>query len=185
MAEIIALPDSHISVRAFFPVPEGKLEEIKSYFAKCYEITRAGTGATGKCLYYGFAIYENTVLVREGYKCWDDLLAHISEINSELTQFISMVGSDFHADIFGLEAELEKLKEPLKDFPNVRYYVLDQGSRTFFKLVDQVAEEDNHITIAPYFTVIFFHPFICPLEKKQQKTEFFPFVLIIFSLQIF
>ena len=56
MAEITALPDSHLSCRAFFPVPEGNLEEVKNSFEKFYEKTRAGTIAAGKTLYYGFAI---------------------------------------------------------------------------------------------------------------------------------
>ena len=110
----------------------------------------------GKCLYYGFAIHENIVLVREGYKSWEDLLAHIFEVNSELMQLCSIVGSEFHADVFGPGTELEKLKEPLKDFPNVSYYALDEGSKVFFKSVGQVVEDDKHITIAPYFKVIIF-----------------------------
>ena len=92
-------------------------------------------------------------MVREGYKSWEDLLAHIFEVNSELMQLCSIVGSEFHADLFGPETELEKLKEPLKDFPNVSYYALDEGSKFFFKSVGQVVEDDAHIAIAPYFTV--------------------------------
>ena len=56
MSEITALPDTHLSCRAFFPVPEEKLEEVKSSFERFYEKTRAGTIAAGKTLYYGFAI---------------------------------------------------------------------------------------------------------------------------------
>ena len=56
MTEVTALPDTHLSCRAFFPVPEEKLEEAKTSFERFYEKTRAGTIAAGKTLYYGFAI---------------------------------------------------------------------------------------------------------------------------------
>ena len=57
------------------------------------------------------------------------------------------------SEVYGPEKELEKLKEPFKNFA-IQYYVLDQGSRTFFKAVDQVEAEDKHVTIVPYFTVM-------------------------------
>ena len=67
-----------------------------------------------------------------------------------------MIGPEnFLLEVFGPERELEKLKEPFKNF-TVQFFVLDHGSMTFFKAVDQVKSEDNHVTIVPYFTVILF-----------------------------
>ena len=86
MSQVKALPDSHVSLRAIFTVPEGKLEEFKAGFPKFYEHTRAGTGKTGACLYYGFCINDNTVICREGYKSAKDIMDHVGEVNEELTQ---------------------------------------------------------------------------------------------------
>ena len=149
-----ASTDSIVSLRAIFTVPEGKLEEFKSGFAKFYENTSAGTAKTGSCLYYGFGINENTVICREAYKTAKDVLIHVGEVNQELTEAIAMVGNEnFRLEVFGPEAELEKLKEPLAPFKN-DLYVLDEGSMTFFKAIDQAEVEDNHVVIVPFFTVI-------------------------------
>ncbi len=85
-----ASTDSIVSLRAIFSVPEGKLEEFKSGFAKFYQNTSAGTAKTGSCLYYGFGINENTVICREAYKTADDVLIHVGEVKQELTEGTSM-----------------------------------------------------------------------------------------------
>ena len=109
---------------------------------------------TGSCLYYGFAINENTVICREAYKTAKDVLNHIGEVKQEITEAIAMVGNEnFRLEVFGPEAELEKLKEHLAPFKK-DLYVLDQGSMTFFKAIDQAEVEDNHVAIVPFFTVI-------------------------------
>jgi len=94
-------------------------------------------------------------LVREGYKNADTLLAHAAEVGPELFELLSISGEACHIDIFGPEAEIEKLKEPLKEMniPNLRYFTLDDHSRTFFKTAYEAALTDNHVTIAPYFTI--------------------------------
>ena len=72
------------------------------------------------------------------------------------------------SEVYGPEAELEKLKEPFKNFA-IQYYVLDQGSRTFFKAVDQVEAEDKHVTIVPYFTVIISYSYIYSWDQKSRN----------------
>ena len=100
-------------------------------------------------------IEGNTVLVREGYKNAEALLAHAGEVVPELPELFSISGEACHIDIFGPEAELEKLKEPLKR-RNIRYFALDQHSTTFLKSLYGAAVNDDHVTIAPYFKVSLF-----------------------------
>ena len=45
------------------------MDEFQKNFGSFYEKVKAGTGgATGECLYYGFAVRENKVFCREGYR---------------------------------------------------------------------------------------------------------------------
>merc|ERR1712093_373253 len=47
---------AHVTIVPYFTVPEGKMEEFKAGFLAFYEHTKAGTGASGDCLYYDFAV---------------------------------------------------------------------------------------------------------------------------------
>ena len=149
------MTDLHVSFRTIFTVPEGKMGEFQAGFSDFYKKTSAGTAKTGRCLYYGFAVNENTVICREGYKNSKDILDHSTEVEQEFGQAMSMVGgmqSGLKLEVFGPEAELKKLKVILEPF-NTKFYYLDQGSMAFFKEVDQVILEDSHVTIAPFFKV--------------------------------
>ena len=69
-----------------------EMEEFKAGFPAFYEHTKRGTGASGECLYYGFAQEGNTVFCREGYKSAEGVLAHLDEVEEELGKAIKLVG---------------------------------------------------------------------------------------------
>merc|ERR1712216_634890 len=78
--------DTHVTIVPYFTVPEGKMEDFKKGFPSFYEHTKAGTGTSGECLYYGFAIEGNTVYCCEGYRSADGVLAHLGEVKKELDE---------------------------------------------------------------------------------------------------
>lgn len=59
--------DTHVTIVPEFVVPDGRMAEFKSGFAKFYSATKSGAGAAGM-LFYGFAISGSSVYCREGYK---------------------------------------------------------------------------------------------------------------------
>jgi hypothetical protein len=58
-------PDNHVTIVPYFTVPDGKMAEFKKGFGSFYKGTRNGTK---EVIYYGFAVCDNTVFCREGYK---------------------------------------------------------------------------------------------------------------------
>merc|ERR1711966_87341 len=83
----MASSDSHVTIVPYFTVPEGKMDAFKAGFADFYKHTKEGTGASGECLYYGFAQEGNKIFCREGYKSAAGVLAHLGEAKaSELAQ---------------------------------------------------------------------------------------------------
>ena len=69
-----------VQIVPYFTVPDGKMDEFKAGWPAFYEHTKAGTMASGHCLYYGFTVEGNTVYCREGYTSADGLLAHLGEV---------------------------------------------------------------------------------------------------------
>merc|ERR1712159_287707 len=126
-------PDTQVTIVPYFTVPEGKMDEFKAGFPAFYEHTKAGTAASGKCLYYGFAIDGNKVFCREGYTNADGVLAHLGEVKEELDAAVALVGEGgLDLAVMGPAAELEKLKEALGPL-GTKFYALDGGSMTFGK----------------------------------------------------
>ena len=88
----MASSDSHVTIVPYFTVPEGKMDAFKAGFADFYKHTKEGTGASGECLYYGFAQEGNKIFCREGYKSAAGVLAHLGEVKAELDKAVSIVG---------------------------------------------------------------------------------------------
>ena len=101
------MPDSHVTIVPYFTVPEGKMDEFKAGFADFYKHTNEGTGASGECLYYGFAQEGNKIFCREGYKSAAGVLAHLGEVKAELDKAVSIVGDGgLDLSVMGPAAEL-------------------------------------------------------------------------------
>merc|ERR1719169_273630 len=106
--------DTHVTIVPCFTVPDGKMDEFKAGFPAFYEKTKAGTFASGECLYYGFAIEGNKVFCREGYKSAAGVLAHLGEVKAELDAAVGLVGEGgLNLAVMGPTGELEKLKEAM------------------------------------------------------------------------
>merc|ERR1712072_1438936 len=123
-----AAGDTHVTIVPYFTVPEGKMDEFKAGFPAFYEHTKAGTAASGKNLYYGFAIDGNKVFCREGYTNADGVLAHLGEVKEELDAAVALVGEGgLDLAVMGPAAELEKLKEALGPL-GTKFYALDENA---------------------------------------------------------
>merc|ERR1711887_316429 len=114
--------------RALLHFPEGKMDAFKAGFADFYKHTKEGTGASGECLYYGFAQDGNKIFCREGYKSAAGVLAHLGEVKAELDIAVGLVGDGgLDLSVMGPAAELEKLKEALGPL-GTKFYALDAGA---------------------------------------------------------
>ena len=71
------------------------MEEFQNLFLPFAERVKAGTGCgSEECLYHGFAIHENTVFCREGYKNAQGALNHLNEAKDLLAKAKEIVGKD-------------------------------------------------------------------------------------------
>ncbi len=123
-ADVKPKPDSHVTIVPYFTVPEGKMDEFKAGFPAFYEHTRRGTGASGECLYYGFAQEGNTVFCREGYKSAEGVLAHLDEVKAELGKAVALVGDGgLELAVMGPAAELVSLHTVALHTQAARMYV--------------------------------------------------------------
>ncbi len=85
------------------------------------------TAKEPKCLYYGFSFHGDEVHCREGYEGAEGLLTHLTNVDSLLKAALEI--SDItRLEIHGVEGELAKLQEPLKNL-NPTYFTLEYGIR--------------------------------------------------------
>jgi len=137
--------DTHVTIVPYFTVHEGKMEEFKAVFPKFYEGVHHGTK---ECLYYNFAVHENKVMCREGYKSAAGALQHLADVKEPLDKALTLASVDL--SVMGPEAELAKLREPLAPF-STKFWVTDASGT--MKRNRFVSGSDTHVTIVPYFTV--------------------------------
>jgi len=118
-------PDTHVTIVPYFTVPDGKMSEFKRGFGSFYKGTRTGTK---EAVYYGFAVCENKVFCREGYKSADGVLAHLGDVKEALDKAVGIVGEGgLDLAVMGPAAELEKLKGALTPL-GAKFYETDAGS---------------------------------------------------------
>jgi len=118
-------PDTHVTIVPYFTVPDGKMAEFKKGFGSFYKGTRNGTK---EVIYYGFAVCENKVHCREGYKSADGVLAHLGDVKEQLDKAVGIVGEGgLDLAVMGPAEELEKLKGALTPL-GAKFYETDAGS---------------------------------------------------------
>lgn len=101
-------PDRHLTLAPFFKVPKGRLEEFKALLPAFYEGSRQ---STRERLYYGWAMSEDTLFCRQGFKNAEGILAHLRDVDAVLEKAMKIVGSDgFELSVVGPVEELEKLR---------------------------------------------------------------------------
>ena len=93
------------------------MEEFKAGFPAFYEATKAGTLASGNCLYYGFAVEGNTVFCREvrvgmcASECALECACLVCSYTHTHTHTHTHTQGYTSAD--GVLAHLDEVKEPL------------------------------------------------------------------------
>lgn len=119
----MATEDRNVSIHPYFKAHSGKLDEFKGF---CEQFMTA-TAKEPKCLYYGFSFHGDEVHCREAYEGADGLLTHLANVKSLLEATLQI--SDLtRLEIHGVEEELAKLEEPLKNL-NPTYFTLEYGIR--------------------------------------------------------
>mmetsp|Transcript_15913 Transcript_15913/g.23970 ORF Transcript_15913/g.23970 Transcript_15913/m.23970 type:complete len:127 (-) Transcript_15913:218-598(-) len=106
-----------VEIRPYFNVQDGKLDDFKAIWDEAIpRINEEG----GVC-YYCFTYNGNMATCREAYDNADGLLAHINN-TKEYMDRAKHISDIVRLEVMGPVAELDKLKEPLKDLP-VEWFV--------------------------------------------------------------
>lgn len=119
----MATDDTMCTIVPYFVVEDDKMEEFKAIGDQMVEKTKSESDV----LFYGFTFNGNRVFCREGYTGADGVLAHLGNVDALLKQALSIAKLDVF-EIHGPEAELAKLREPLKAL-GPKYFVLEAGFR--------------------------------------------------------
>lgn len=115
--------DTCCTLVPYFKVHAGKLGEFK---ALCEQFV-AKTDGEPKCVHYAFSFDGDNAHCREGYVDAAGLLAHLDNVGAVLEEALKI------ADLTRLEvhapaAEIDKLREPLKDL-SPQFFAVEMGFR--------------------------------------------------------
>lgn len=110
-----------VSIHPYFKPHEGRMAAFKELLPRFIEATRNEEG----CLFYEFTIYDDIVFCREAYAGGDAALVHLGNVDALLKEGLG-ISELLRLEIHGPAAELDKLREPLKELP-VDWFVLECG----------------------------------------------------------
>jgi len=110
-----------VSIHPYFKPHEGQMAAFKELLPKFMEATQSEEG----CHFYEFTICDDIIFCREGYAGGEAALTHLGNVDSLLKQGLE-IAELLRLEIHGAAAELDKLREPLKDLP-VDWFVLECG----------------------------------------------------------
>ena len=106
--------------------------DFQKKFSAFYEQTKAGTGASGECFYYGFAVCGNKVFCREGYRNAKACLNHLEEVKEQLKVATDLVGEGgLELSVIGPKSELDALKGSLGPL-GTKFFELEKGGLATF-----------------------------------------------------
>jgi len=71
-----------------------------------------------KVKYYGFCLFGARAICREGYDCAEGFLEHLQNVDGPLKAAME-VADVTRVEVHGPVAEVEKLRDPLRNFPAV------------------------------------------------------------------
>lgn len=114
-------PHSVVSIHPYFKPHEGKLAEFINGMTAFIERTRHEKGV----LFYDFTVCDDTVFCREGYIGAEGALLHIENVSDLLGDALK-IAELLRLEIHGASAELDKMREALKDLP-VQWFILENG----------------------------------------------------------
>lgn len=112
---------SIVSIHPYFKVQSGKLEEFKSLLQEFVARTSTEEG----CLHYHFTINGDVVFCREAYRDGDAALAHLDNVGQLIEKALG-IAELLRLELHGGEAELAKLRDPLKDL-NPQWFLYHTG----------------------------------------------------------
>ena len=115
--------DTCVSIVPYFKIKPGQTSAFK---ALCERFV-ARTESEAKCHYYGFSFNGDTAHCREAYHDAEGLLTHLQNVG-ELIEASREFADIIQLEIHGIESELAKLREPLKDLP-AQFFTLELGFR--------------------------------------------------------
>lgn len=115
--------DTCCTLVPYFKVHDGKLDEFK---AMCPEFVKL-TENEPKCMFYAFTFNDHEAHCREGYEDAEGILEHLGNVGEKLQQALK-IADITRVEAHGPAAELEKLREPLKDL-NPAFFALEGGFR--------------------------------------------------------
>jgi hypothetical protein len=121
----MATDDRCVTIQPYFTVKDGEMDSVRGYLEKFVELTKTERN----CLYYGFTFCGTKLHCREGYADGDGALAHLGNVGALLGELLESGKAELtELQIHGPEAELAKLREPLKDL-DPTYWTLEYGFR--------------------------------------------------------
>lgn len=115
--------DTCVTIVPYFKIKPGHVEAFKALT----QLFIAATKGESKCYYYGFSYTDDMAHCREGYHDAEGLLTHLNNVGAlieESRQHADIVQLEIH----GIESELAKLREPLKDLP-AKFFTIESGFR--------------------------------------------------------
>ncbi len=110
-----------VSIHPYFKPHEGQWDNFISGLQPFVDAT-ANEEAV---LFYGFTICEDTIFCREAYIGAEGALAHLDNVGALLGEALK-ISDLLRLEVHGSAAELDKMREPLKDLP-VQWFVLETG----------------------------------------------------------
>jgi len=119
----MANQDTCCTLVPYFKVHAGKLGEFK---ALCEQFV-AKTETEPKCVHYAFSFDGDNAHCREGYADAAGLLAHLDNVGAVLQEALK-VADLTRLEVHGPAAEVEKLREPLKEL-SPQFFAVEMGFR--------------------------------------------------------
>jgi len=108
-----------VSICPWFKVHPGKLSAFQALLPRLIEKTSAEAG----CLFYDFTRKGDIIHCREAYLGAEGAMAHLQNVGPIIAEALTL--SDIQRlEVHGSAAELEKMREPLKDMP-IEWFVLE------------------------------------------------------------
>ena len=114
-------PTTTVSIHPYFKPHEGRLAEFIAGMPAFVERTRSEESV----LFYDFTVCEDTVFCREAYVGGEGALHHLENVG-DLLQSALGISDLLRLEVHGAAAELDKMREALKDLP-VQWFVLETG----------------------------------------------------------
>ncbi|MEC5125317.1 hypothetical protein VSU19_01035 [Verrucomicrobiales bacterium BCK34] len=104
--------ETTVSIHPYFKPHEGKLDEFIGIMDTFVERTSSEEAV----LFYDFTISGETVFCREAYVGSEGALAHLANVD-DIIQAALEISDLIRLEIHGAAAELDKMREPLKELP--------------------------------------------------------------------